>query len=121
MHVRPGCRSSGCPVAVFTAVGTIWRASKLGGLNIKKISAASKISPREVVFADEAGSRPKRLVGKAANTDEETGIYSLWDRWGTGSSISEKFDSKRNRSTIDSTCQVTSRTPIAATWHAWSK
>ena len=39
----------------------------------------------------EAGSRPKRLVGKAADTDEETGKCSLWDRRGTGSSISGKI------------------------------
>ena len=28
----PGCKSSGCPVAVCAAVGTTWRASKLGGI-----------------------------------------------------------------------------------------
>jgi hypothetical protein len=91
MHVRPGRKSSGCPVAVCTAVGTIWRASKLGGLNIKEYLQPRK-SPREKSYSrNEAGSRPKRLVGKAADTDEETGTRSLWDRRGTGSSISGKI------------------------------
>jgi hypothetical protein len=84
MHVRPGRKSSGCPVAVCTAVGTIWRASKLGGLNIKEYLQPRK-SPREKSYSrNEAGSRPKRLVGKAADTDEETGTCSLWDRPGYG-------------------------------------
>src|SRR5260370_41919662 len=33
-HVLPGCKSLGRPVAVCAAVGTIWEASKFGGLNI---------------------------------------------------------------------------------------
>jgi len=91
MHDMPGCKSSGCPVAVCAAVGTTWRASKLGGLNIKEYLQPRK-SPREKSFSrNEAGSRPKRLVGKAADTDEETGKCNLWDRRGTGSSISGKI------------------------------
>jgi hypothetical protein len=35
-HDRPGCKSPGCPAAVFAAVGTIWGVSKLGGRNIKE-------------------------------------------------------------------------------------
>jgi len=34
-HVLLGRKSPGCPAAVCAAVGTIWGASKLGGLNIK--------------------------------------------------------------------------------------
>src|SRR5260370_31203213 len=91
MQVRPGRRSSGWPVAVSNAVGTMWRASKRGGLNIKKY-LQPRNSPREKSYSrNEAGSRPKRLVGKAADTDEETGRCSLWDRRGTGSSISGKI------------------------------
>jgi hypothetical protein len=91
MHVLPGRKSSGCPVAVCAAVGTIWRASKLGGLNIMEY-LQPRNSPREKSYSrNEAGSRPKRLVGKAADTDEETGRCSLWDRRGTGSSISGKI------------------------------
>src|SRR5215472_18416726 len=90
MHDMPGRKSSGCPVAVCTAVGTIWRANKLGGLNITEY-LQPRNSPREKSYSrKEAGSRPKRLVGKAADTDEETGRCSLWDRRGTGSSISGK-------------------------------
>jgi hypothetical protein len=49
-------------------------------------------SSREKSYSrNEAGSRPKRLVGKAADTDEETGRCSLWYRRGTGSSISGKI------------------------------
>jgi hypothetical protein len=40
-HVLLGCRSLGCPVRKLAAVGTIWEASKLGGLNINEIAAAS--------------------------------------------------------------------------------
>jgi hypothetical protein len=35
-HVLPGCKSLGCSADLSAAVGTIWEASKLGGLNIKK-------------------------------------------------------------------------------------
>jgi len=91
MHDMPGRKSSGCPVAVCTAVGTTWRASKLRGLNIKEY-LQPRNSPREKSYSrNVAGSRPKRLVGKADDTDEETGKCSLWDRRGTGSSISGKI------------------------------
>jgi len=60
-------------------------------LNIKEY-LQPRNSPREKSYSrNEAGSRPKRLVGKAADTDEETGKCSLWDRRGTGSSISGKI------------------------------
>ena len=91
MHDMPGRKSSGCPVAVCIAVGTTWRASKLRGLNIKEY-LQPRNSPREKSYSrNEAGSRPKRLVGKADDTDEETGKCSLWDRRGTGSSISGRI------------------------------
>ena len=49
-------------------------------------------SPREKSYSrNEAGSRPKRLVGKAVDADEATGTCSLRDRRGTGSSISGKI------------------------------
>jgi hypothetical protein len=35
-HVQLGCKSLGCPARKLAAVGTIWKASELGGLNIKK-------------------------------------------------------------------------------------
>src|SRR5215475_11029908 len=57
----------------------------------KGISAASKFSREKSYSRNVAGSRPKRLVGKADDTDEETGKCSLWDRRGTGSSISGKI------------------------------
>jgi hypothetical protein len=50
MHDMPECRSSGCLVAVCAAVGTTWRASKVGGLNMKEYLQPRK-SPREKSFA----------------------------------------------------------------------
>jgi hypothetical protein len=50
-HVLPGCKSHGRPGAVCAAVGTIWVASKLGGLNIKEYLQPRKAGPRKVVFA----------------------------------------------------------------------
>jgi hypothetical protein len=50
-HVLPGCKSLGRPVAVCTAVGTTWGASKLGGLNIKEYLQPRKAAPWKVVFA----------------------------------------------------------------------
>jgi len=35
-QVLLGSKSLGPPAGIFAAVGTIWEASKLGGLNIKK-------------------------------------------------------------------------------------
>jgi hypothetical protein len=35
-HVQLGGKSLGCPAEIFAVVGTIWKASKLGGLNITK-------------------------------------------------------------------------------------
>jgi len=35
-HVLLGCKSLSCPAGELAAVGTIWEASKLGGLNITK-------------------------------------------------------------------------------------
>ena len=109
----PGCKSSGCPVAVCAAVGTTWRASKLGGLNIKEYLQPRNFSREKSYSRKEAGSRPKRLLGKAADTDEETGICSLWDRRGTGSSISGKIfriTSGRSRwqQGLEATCQDSS-------------
>ena len=48
-HVLLGRKSPGCPVAVCTAVGTIWGASKLGGLNITKCLQPRNSCPPEIV------------------------------------------------------------------------
>ncbi len=50
-HVLPGCKSLGRPVAVCAAVGTIWEASKFGGLNIMEYLQPRKAGPQKVVFA----------------------------------------------------------------------
>ena len=50
-HVLPGCKSLGRPVAVRAAVGTIWEASKFGGLNIMEYLQPRKAGPQKVVFA----------------------------------------------------------------------
>ena len=57
MHVLPGRKSSGCPVAVCTAVGTIWRASKLGGLNIKEYLQPRKSAREKSYSRNEAVPR----------------------------------------------------------------
>jgi hypothetical protein len=62
---RPGCKSPGCPAAVFAAVGTIWGVSKLGGGNIKEYLQPREIDSREVVIRGTyAGSRPITLSGE---------------------------------------------------------
>jgi hypothetical protein len=44
MHVLLGCKRLSCPARELAAVGTIWEANKLGGLNIKQ-----KLQPRKGV------------------------------------------------------------------------
>ena len=60
----PGCKSSGCPVAICAAVGTTWRASKLRGLNIKEYLQPRNFSPREVVFAECSGKPTQAFSGE---------------------------------------------------------
>jgi len=90
-HVLPGPKSLSCPVAVRTAVGTIWEASKLGGLNIKKCLQSRNNSRGKVVSRIEAGSQSSAAQGKADDTDEETGTSSLWDRRDMGPGIRGKI------------------------------
>src|SRR5450756_3047987 len=79
-----------------TAVGTIWEASKLGGLNIMECLQPRK-SPREKSCSrNETGSRPSLLMGKADDTEEETGMGTLWDPSGYGTRHLRK-DSRRYR------------------------
>ena len=56
-----------------------------------EISATSKHGPREVVLRSKAGSRSHLSWEKADDTAEETGMRTLWDRRGTGSSIQGKI------------------------------
>jgi len=49
-HVLPGPKSLSCPVAVCTAVGTIWEASKLGGLNVMECLQPSKMTSAGKLF-----------------------------------------------------------------------
>jgi hypothetical protein len=54
----------------------------------KEMFAASKITPaRSRDSRDEAGSRPTPFLGKADDTEEETGRCTPWDRRGMGPSI----------------------------------
>jgi hypothetical protein len=69
----PGRKNLSCPAAIRAAVGTIWEMSKLGGLNIKECPQPRKTLRGKMVFAGEAGSRPRPLLGKADDTGEETG------------------------------------------------
>ena len=58
----------------YAAVGTIWEANKLGGLNIKKCLQPRKTLREKIVFAGCRGSAdPFPLLGKADDTGEETG------------------------------------------------
>jgi hypothetical protein len=54
-HDKPGCKSLGCPAEIFAAVGAIWEASKLGGLNIKKCLQPREIARGKIAFADTNG------------------------------------------------------------------
>src|SRR5260370_21017814 len=85
--VCPGCKSLGCPVAVCAAVGTTWETSKLGGLNIKKCLQPRNPLREKSCSRVKAGSRPTPEVGKAEDTEEETGICTLWNRRGMGPGI----------------------------------
>ena len=48
----PGCKSLGCPAEIFAAVGAIWEASKIGGLNIKKCLQPRELTRGKIAFAD---------------------------------------------------------------------
>ena len=78
-------------MAVCTAVGTTWEASKLGGVNIKKCLQSRNDFGGKVVSRVEAGSQSSAAQGKADDTDEETGTSSLWDRRGMGPGIRGKI------------------------------
>jgi len=78
-HAQPGCKSLGCP-AEFAAVGAIWEVSKLRGVNITECLPTSKLHRGKIAFAEETGSRPKKGLGKADDTEEETGKCTRWDR-----------------------------------------
>ena len=54
-HDKPGCKSLGCPAEIFAAVGAIWEASKIGGLNIKKCLQPREIARGKIAFADTNG------------------------------------------------------------------
>ena len=86
-HDMPGCKSLGCPAGTFAAVGAIWEASKLGGLNIKKCLQPREIPRGKIAFADQTGSRPFSAFGKADDLEEETGKSTRGDRRGRGPGI----------------------------------
>ena len=92
-HVLPGRNSSGCPAAVSAAVGTTWGAHKLGGLNIKKYLPPRNTSSARSRFKRIMSGKPThgRRWGRPMTQPEETGIGTLWDRRGIGSSIQEGF------------------------------
>jgi hypothetical protein len=85
-HVLPGRKSPGCPAAVCAAVGTIWGARKLGGLNIKKYLPLRNRGPQEVVSSgSKAGSRPGSLRGRPMTQGKKQvyahcGTAGVWDQ-----------------------------------------
>jgi len=87
-HVLLGCKSLGCPARV-----TRGGRSDLGGeqtvrLEHNEIAAASKPSPRKIVFAEtKREADPILLMGKAEDTEEEPGKRTQWNRRGMGSGI----------------------------------
>src|SRR4029079_18978178 len=73
-RVLLGRKSPGCPAGVFAAVGTIWGASKLGGLNITQYLQPRKSSPARSRFKRDSCGKPTHFpLGKADGTVEETG------------------------------------------------
>src|SRR5713226_1668414 len=50
-HDMPGRKSLGCPAGKLAAVGAIWEASKLRGLNITKCLQPRKLTRGKVAFA----------------------------------------------------------------------
>jgi hypothetical protein len=86
-HDKPGCKSLGCPAEIFAAVGATWEASKLGGLNIKKCLQPRELTAEKSRSRIPTGSRPKECLGKADDTEEETGKCTRWDRRGRGPGI----------------------------------
>ena len=72
---------------VTAAVGTIWEASKLGGLNIKKCLHPRNSTREKSYSRIKAGSRPTLQLGKADDTEQGTGVRVLWDRRGMGPGI----------------------------------
>jgi hypothetical protein len=48
-------------------------------------------SPREIAFAEETGSRPKRGLGKADDTEEETSKCTRWDLGIEGQASGERI------------------------------
>jgi hypothetical protein len=84
-HVLPGPKSLSCPVAVCTAVGTTWEASKLGGLNVKECLQSRNDFRGKVVSRLEAGSqslwprgRPMTQTKKQAQA--VCGTAGAWDQ-----------------------------------------
>ena len=86
-HDMPGCKSLGCPARKLAAVGAIWEASKLGGLNIKKCLQPRKLNRGKVAFAEKNGKPTYSVLGKADDIEEETGTSTRWDRRGRGLGI----------------------------------
>jgi hypothetical protein len=68
-------------------VEIIWEASKLGGLNIKKCLQPRELTAEKSRSRIPTGSRPIECLGKAADTEEETGKCTRWDRRGRGPGI----------------------------------
>jgi len=91
-RVLPGRKSLGCPVEKSAAVGTTWEVSKLGGLNIKKCLQSRKAtSTRRRIRGMKREADPYLCMGKAVDTEEETGECTQWYRRDRGRSIRGKI------------------------------
>src|SRR5258708_36789032 len=64
-HVLPGCKSLGRPAAVCAAVGTIWEASKFGGLNIKEYLPPRKAVREKSCSREERERASATFVGRS--------------------------------------------------------
>ena len=83
----PGCQSLGCPVGELAAVGAIWEASKLGGLNITKCLQPRKLARGKSRSRNKTVKPTHSGLGKADDTEEETGESTRWNRRGRGPGI----------------------------------
>ena len=72
-HVLLGRKSLGRPAGIFAAVGTIWKASNFGGLNITEWLQPRNESAENRVRGEQRDADPIYLWGRPMNAGEEPG------------------------------------------------
>jgi hypothetical protein len=86
-HVLPGRKSPGCPAAVCAAVGTIWGARKIGGLNIKKYLPPRNTSSARSRFERITRGKPTQgrrwvrpMTWRKKQVNARCGTAGVWDQ-----------------------------------------